>query len=751
MVIYQLSAGARCAKEPFCKSGIHLNSTQSQSQDRITKYGSLIVCLFLIISTLVAYVQILQHDFVYFDDHRYAFQNSDVMAGLTAESIRWAFTTTFAQFWHPLTWLSLMLDTQVFGVNPGGYLFTNLLLHICSTLLLFFILKRATGAIWQSGFVAALFALHPMHVESVAWIAQRKDVLSTFFWMLTLWCYIIYTQRPGAKIYLAVVLFLIMGLMAKPMLVTLPFVLLLFDFWPLGRLPATSSVKSAFLATLSLIREKIPLFLIVAAASIVAYLAQQGEGRIKSFAVLPMEERLFNVLVSYAAYIGKMMWPQNLACFYPMPDGYPLWQVGLCLFVLMLISGITIRCVRQYPFLSVGWLWYLGTLIPVIGFVKIGAFAFADRYTYVPLIGLFIMLAWGVPELLGRWDWKFRTTASAALAALALAVCLVTSWFQVRVWQNRATLWSHALQVTSDNYFAHNERGIVYRLQGRFDEATRHFFEALRIQPRYIPTYINLGNTFEDQEKTDEAITYYAEAARRQPMAPEPHLRLGILYRQRGELAKTVTHLRSFLEINPEDAFAHKYLAGTLLKLGKPDEAIRHYSESLRLQPANAEVHYNLAIALENQGKTAEAIENYSAALDLNPENADAHYNLANVMAKQQRFNEAIAHYQKSLAIKPDQIQPMNNLAFVYAEMQKYEEAILILRQLVELQPDNPQNYYLVASLYAKQNRIDESIKWLETAFSKGYINCDVINTDSDLEKVKISADYDDLMRRYCH
>ena len=715
----------------------------------VEKRATWVVCLFLVISTSIVYGQMLNHDFVYFDDQRYVADNSVVKAGLSVEGLTWAFSTTMAEFWHPLTWLSLMLDTQLFGLNPGGYLFTNLLLHILSTLLLFLFLKRATGSVWQSGFVAALFALHPLHVESVAWIAQRKDVLSTFFWMLTILSYGFYVQRPGCKTYLAVVLFLVLGLMAKPMLVTLPFALLLLDFWPLNRFKDTTSVKSACLSALALIREKIPLFAVITAASFVMYLAQKGEGRIKSLAVLALENRLANVLVSYTGYIGKMLWPKKLACFYPFPDAFPWWQVGGSFFILALISGFAIRYIRQYPFMIVGWLWYLGTLVPVIGFVKIGVFAMADRYSYVPLIGLFVMLAWGVPELLARW--QHRRIAAAGLAAVALVICLASTWFQVRVWQNRTTLFTHAVQVTTGNYLAHNGLGEQLRQERRFDEAIGHFLESLRIKPKYIPTYINLGYTYTAQNKIGQAIAYYSEAAQKKPNHPQPHQVLGILFEQQGELEKAVTHLKATLEIKPENAVAHRYLGNALLAQGKLPQAIHHYSESLRIQPANADVHYNLGIALEGLGKTAEAVEQYSLALARNPENADAHYNLANLLVRQQKYERAVAQYKKALAIQPDRIQALNNLAFAYASMQDYEKAISTLHQLARLQADNSQVHYLLSSLYAKQNQLAESIKWLETAFKGGFKNCDLIKTDQDLQNVRSSQDFHDLMSRYCN
>lgn len=725
-----------------------MTDSNSQSKIKGPRHISLKVCLFLIITTVMVYGQIVTHDFVEFDDDRYVNENPQVTAGLTAEGIHWAFSTTFAQFWHPLTWLSLMLDTHIFGISPGGYLATNLLLHIFNTLLLYIFFKRTTGSVWHSGFVAALFALHPLHVESVAWIAQRKDVLSTFFWMLTLLCYASYVKRPGFKTYLPVLLFLVLGLMAKPMLVTLPFALLLLDYWPLDRFQLPASFRSLYHCALSLICEKIPLFVVAGAASVVAYLAQQGEGRIKSLAVVSLESRVANALVSYAVYIGKMLWPFKLACFYPYPDAFQWWQVGGSFFLLVSISWFAVRFARSYPFLIIGWLWYLGTLVPVIGLVKIGAYAMADRYSYVPLIGISVILAWGVPALLSNKP--YRKVVYTGLGVFTIVLCLVMTWFQVRVWQNQYTLFSHAVEVTSDNYLAHNGLGRALKKQGELDEATNQFFEALRIKPDFLPTYINLGSIYYIQNKTDEAITYFSKAVQKNPNLVDAHNSLGMLYDQQGQTDKAIEHFRATLAIKPENVGAHKFLAKALVAQGKMDEAVYHYLELLRLQPANADVHYNLGIALENQGKLVEAGAQYSAALKINPEYANAHYNLANLMAKQGRFNTAIEHYLKTLSIDPNHIQALNNLAFAYASRNDYQKALSSLLQLAALQPDNPYVSYNIASLYANQHQITESIQWLETALKDGYKNCHHIETDDDLKNIRTAEGYDDLLNRYC-
>ena len=447
----------------------------------VQKYSTILVCLFLIVTTIIVYGRMLGHDFVYFDDNRYVAENARVKAGLSAANIKWAFSTLHLEFWHPLTWLSLLLDTRFFGVSPGGYLFTNLLLHILNSLLLFIFFNRATGAVWQSAMVAALFALHPMHVESVAWIAQRKDVLSSFFWMVTMIGYLYYVGRPGLKSYLAVLFPLVCGLMSKSMLITLPFVLVLLDYWPLGRFQYEGSAKPFLFALLKHLREKVPLIVAAAAAGLITYLAQQSGGGLKSTAAVSLADRLANALISYVAYLAKMLWPFQLACFYPFPDSFAGWRVGAAFLLLVLITGWAIRSTRRYPFVIVGWLWYLGTLIPVIGLVKIGAFSMADRYSYISLIGIFVIFAWAVPQLLSRLH--SRKAVMAGMATLALTVCTLTAASQVRYWQDGFSLFTHAQKVTSDNWFAHIALGRDLLRREKFEAATEQFFETLRLKP----------------------------------------------------------------------------------------------------------------------------------------------------------------------------------------------------------------------------------------------------------------------------
>jgi len=416
----------------------------------------LLITLILILCTLVIYWQVKDFNFAGYDDELYLTDNTHVQTGLTFESIKWAFTTFHAGNWHPLTWLSHMLDIELYGLNPIGHHWTSLQIHLTNTLLLFFVLQYMTGALWRSAFVAVLFALHPLHVESVAWVSERKDVLSTFFGMLTILAYIRYVKKRNLLRYSLVFILLSLGLMAKPMLVTMPFVLLLLDFWPLERLKYYFPDQSSKL--FSLIYEKIALFIPVVISSVLTILAQKEVGALYSFEALPITTRIANAFVSYAGYIIKTIWPQNLAVFYPHPFGeLSLWYVSLAALAIAGISFFSICSFKQRPYVAVGWFWYLGTLIPVIGLIQVGAQSMADRYTYIPLTGLFIIAAWGIPDLLKKWC--SNKIILVILSIIIISAFSTRSYFQIRHWKNSTAVFKNAVTVTDNNWLAYNNLG----------------------------------------------------------------------------------------------------------------------------------------------------------------------------------------------------------------------------------------------------------------------------------------------------
>jgi len=636
----------------------------NRTKELIVKHRDILVCLFLVMATLAVYWPVQNYDFVNFDDNKYIYENRYVQEGLTLESITWAFTTVHMSNWHPLTWLSHMLDYQFFGMNPGWHHLTNLLLHTANTLLLFLVFRKMTGSSWQSGFTAALFALHPLHVESVAWVSERKDVLSTFFWMLSMWSYIRYVQRPRIDNYLLVLLFFILGLMAKPMLVTLPFVLLLLDFYPLNRFqfqpPNGGADAQQRSIALRLFLEKIPLFVLAAMSSAMTFYAQNHGGAVVSLEDIPIQARMANALISYVYYIFKMIYPSKLAVLYPHPEILPWWRIsGACL-LLLSISFSAIRVIKQSPYFAVGWLWYLGTLVPVIGLVQVGNQSMADRYTYVPLIGIFIIIAWGVPELLAQW--RYRKVWLAASATAVLAILTATTWKQVGAWENSLTLFERTLKITSNNYLPHNNLGVALDEQGRTAEAIAHYLQALRIKPDYVDAYYNLGNALGKQGRTAEAIAHYLRALRINPDYVGAHYNLGNALGKQGRTAEAIAHYLEALRINPDFEDAHYNLGNALGKQGRTAEAIEHYLQALRIRPDFEKAHNNLGIALGEQGRTAEAIEHFFQALRIKPDFEDAHFNLAVALFSRGNIEGAIAHFRKALQINPDNIHAKNNL-----------------------------------------------------------------------------------------
>jgi tetratricopeptide (TPR) repeat protein len=646
----------------------------------------IIVYLFLVGATLVVFWQVANHEFVNFDDDRYVTENPHVQAGVTRQSIIWAFTTDDVANWHPLTWLSHMLDCQLYGVSPKGHHLTNLLFHLANTLLLFFVFKRMTGALWRSGFVAALFAVHPLHVESVAWVAERKDVLSTFFWMLTIWAYLRYIERPAVRRYVLTLFSLTLGLMAKPMLVTLPLVLLLLDYWPLDRLELNQSGSaspskrqgSLIVAKLKaqnfrLLWEKVPLFALAAISSIVTFVVQRSGGSLGGWNLYPLKIRIANALVSYVSYIGKMIWPQNLAVYYPYPGTIPIWQAAGAGLLLGLISMAVLRVARRHPYLAVGWLWYLGTLVPVIGLVQMGAQAMADRYTYVPLIGLFIMLAWGIPHLV--MSFRYRRIFLASAAGTVLAASLILTWTQLYHWKNSATLFQQALKVTANNYLAYNNLGNVLDRERKVKQAIAHYVKALQINPNFPSAHNNLGNALAGQGKMDEATAHYVKALQINPNFPKAHYNLGNVLAGQGKMDEAVAHYSKALQLNPDFAGAHNNLANVLEGQGKIKEAVFHFSRALEIKPDFAEVHFNLGNALARQGKLDEAQEHFSRALEHRSEFAEAHNSLGVILARKGRLDEAIVYFTEALRLKPGFLQAQNNLGIALHEARKLDEA----------------------------------------------------------------------------
>lgn len=576
----------------------------------------------LALLTIAVYAAVAHFEFVTWDDGNYV-RIDPVTSGLTWRGVAWAFTTATEPYWHPLTWLSHMLDVSLYGNEAGGHHVTNLIFHVANVLLLFGVFVRMTGAVGRSAFVAALFAVHPLHVESVAWVAERKDVLSTFFFLLTIWAYITYVRRPHVRRFLIVCLCYALGLMAKPMLVTLPLVLLLLDAWPLER-----ARRGAGSTWLGLVLEKAPLAAMAAAASVATFLIQRqtgamGDGSTEAF---PLGMRAVNAVVSYAAYLGQMIWPAGLSAFYPYPREIPIAAVLASVGVLAGLSMAAVRGARKRPYVLVGWLWYVGTLVPVIGFVQAGGQARADRFTYVPLIGIFVIVAWGAPELFARFRGSDRSSsertsirATTSAACAVILACSITAWFQVDTWRNSVTLWTHALDVTTDNDRAYNGLGAELGNRGKIDDAIGKFQEALRINPSFADAHANLAVALGLQEKFNEAIPHYAEALRLQPGHRE----------------------------------ARSHYAAALEAVGRLDDAVQQYEILLRTDPGQSDVRASLGLTLARQGKLQEAVEQERAAIRLAPSSAKAHYGLGVTLAALGQKDEAIRELTEVLRLDP--------------------------------------------------------------------------------------------------
>jgi tetratricopeptide (TPR) repeat protein len=659
-------------------------------------WAALLVCVLLGLATWLTFGHVLGNDFVNYDDPDHVYENPQVRAGLSAAGLRWALTTTHANnpCWQPLTWLSFMLDSDLQGTGPRGYHRTNLLLHVANTLLLFVFLWHVTGRVGRSGLVAALFALHPLHVESVAWVAERKDVLSTLFWALTLCAYAGYVARPGVVRYLLVLVPFALGLMAKPMLVTLPCLLLLLDYWPLGRWqPAGAPAPGAAglggpVPFRRLLAEKVPLFVVAAAASVGAFLAQRGA--LGSLEQLPFLPRLANALTAYATYLRQTFWPVGLAAFYPYPQRQvpPGPVVGAAL-LLVTLTVAFLAGARRWPYLAVGWLWFLGTLVPVIGLVQVGSHAHADRYTYVPLVGLFLLLVWGGADLLARF--RCPAALSATFAGLVLWACALVTWLQVCSWHDSVTLWRHALEVTADNYVAHDNLGVALSKQGKQAEALGHYAEAVRLNPNFAEARYNLGVALEERGQPEQAFEQYRAVVRLNPRHARAHYNLGVALWARGALDEAAEHYAAALEIDPRYASAWHNLGIVRWQQGRPDGAIACGRRAVELGPDVTRFHIALAFALCEQGRSEEGERHYGQARRLDPNWPRAISRDAWVLAthpdpkERSGANALLLARQACRAPGGRRPEALDTLAAALAESGHFEEAARTAREAVTL------------------------------------------------------------------
>jgi tetratricopeptide (TPR) repeat protein len=676
----------------------------------------LLVMLGLVAVTLFIYYQVRHFEFTGWDDPLYVVQNAEVSRGLTWHGVQWAFTTGHAANWHPLTWLSLMLDVQLFGVSPGSIHFTSVLLHMLNSLLLFWVLYRMTFAWGLSAFVAGLFAAHPLHVESVAWVAERKDVLSACFLLLTLWGYLAYVRRTAIKRYFLVLLLFVLALMAKPMAVTLPALLLVFDFWPLKRATLKRGQGRKWL---QLIREKLPLAIVAVIASVVTLVVQHHGKAMASSEVFPFGARVSNACVSCAMYLIQMLWPGNLSPFYPFHP-WPIWAISCSILGLAGISFLAFRNAESHPYFIAGWSWYLVTLLPVIGLIQVGDQSRADRYTYVPLIGIFIAIAWGASAKVPRrriFETALPVVGCAIIGGLALPAAS-----QAGYWRNSLVLWEHALATTAGNVHAnvnygfalmdkgdvsgaiahykealridpnfaeaHNALGVALLRQNQVMEASRHFQLALRIKPDFADAQGNMGIVLMRQGRHEKAVSYFKQALAAKPEDAKLHLDFGLALAEMGEQDEASGHFSEAIRINPDFVEPRIQLGNILLMQGDADKAMGCYREAIRIKPDSADAHTNLGVGLIGRGRLQEAALECGEALRLNSESPEAHLCMGNVFARTGRDSEAVDQFEQAIRIKPAYAEAHNNLATLLINKMRDKEALVHLSEAIKARPD---------------------------------------------------------------
>lgn len=679
----------------------------------------------LVAAIFATYWQVSTFEFISYDDGVYVTANETVQKGLTFQGIIWAFTTGHGANWHPLTWLSHLLDVSLYGEEPAGHHITSVILHAINAVLLFFLFKSMTGAVWESFFIAALFALHPLRVESVAWVSERKDVLSTFFWFVTMLAYVRFVRQPNPVRYLLVAAGLAVGLMAKPMLVTLPFVLLLMDFWPLNRFgafsagtrsPVHGSLRTpAFRSTaLGLFKEKIPLIAIVIISSIVTFLVQREGGAVARVDEFTIGDRFQNALMGYVRYLGKLVWPEGLAVFYPYNTE---WAVNQLAGAAIILAGVTLLAIfswRRLPFVTVGWFWYVGTLLPVIGLVQVGSQSIADRYTYVPVIGITVLMVWSIRELLVHRQQLGRIAVAAGFAVLV--VLASATWVQAGHWQNSIALFKHTAEVTTNNWVAHSNLGIAYTAENEYEEAIKHYRKAIEIHQKDPEAEHGLGVVLVKVGKIDEAIQHYLKALEIKPDHHEAFNNLGAAYAMQGRTEEAQKQYAEALRIKPDYAEAHNNFGSLLAEQGKLDEAIRHFSEALKVKPEYRDARNNLERAQSGHTGRAHDISLREEKLKTNPADVETRLELAGLLRDQGRMSDASEHYREVIRIRPNNIEARKALASLLSGQGKIQEAITELDEVIKIAPRNVDARNELGMLLGRAGRMNEAVKHLTEA-----------------------------------
>ncbi len=756
----------------------------------------LVACLALVVFVLLVYWQIRDYEFIVFDDDKYVTDNRHVKSGITWEGVKWAFSLKHKHdkmHWHPLTWLSHMLDCDLYGLNAGMHHNGNMILHALNSFLLFLGLYYMTGGFWKSFFVASIFAVHPINVDSVAWISARKNILSTFFWMLGILIYTRYTKQPGIYNYILFFVIFIAGLMAKTMLVTLPFVLLLFDFWPLKRIDLKSIGLKSYetgggsdtsgitgVTVFHAVVEKIPMFVISVFFVLLNSSVMKQYGTIVSTETISMTLRFENAVVSYICYLWKLFWPANLAVYYPYPDSIPLWHSGGAFGLLIGMTFIMVSLYKKMPYLPAGWFLYLGTMFPVIGFMQIGLWpAMADRWAYIPFIGIYVIIAWGGEEILRKLN--FSKTAVVTFSSAVIILLGTAAWWQAGFWKDSVTLFEHSLAVAEDNCQSRTNLGMGFVNKQKMADAEAQFKEAIRLCPDFDYAHNNLGNLLSRRGDIEGAVKHFSEAIRLNPGYKEAYNNLAVALVRLGRSDDAINHYRTALIIDPEYKEAHNNLALEYLKSGRASDAVKHFLEAVRIDPRFAEAYNNLGSVMQQSGDLRKAVELYKKALIINPDLQVVQKNLDRAIAAQaekektisnllkqlkenpgdhmlclkagnfykekMELGRALTYYKKALIIKPDFIEAKNGRAIVYAMQGEYEKALVLLKEVISIQPDEPKTYFYIAGIYSRQNKKKDAIEWLDKAIKKGYSRWDNIKTDKNLDNIRETQYYQKIIK----
>lgn len=699
-----------------------LNNSDIISGNKKIKY---LTVIFLIVACLIAYGRISGNSFVNFDDQIYITENSHIQSGINPGNIKWALGAVVCGNWHPLTVLSHTLDWTLFGANASYHHLINLLLHIGSVLFLFLFLNRATKNPWPSAFAAALLALHPLRAESVAWAAERKDVLSMFFGMASIYVYAFYAGNSKLSRYIFSLLLFAMALMSKPMMVTLPFLLMILDYWPLGRWQK-APVKSMSHQAIRLILEKVPFMLLTIASSIITMWAQNKDNAFSFMAHLSFPTRIANAVISYISYLGKIFWPVNLAVFYPYEFSFPLWKILISGLVLTVITIVVLCYIRKLPFLFAGWFWYLGTLVPVIGLIQVGDQAIADRYTYLPSIGIAIMLAWLISHLIKEDIYK-KLLLPATIAGIAILAIL--TWKQCGYWKNSIELYSHTLETTKNNYIAHNNIGLALAEERRFDEAIANYNEAIRILPVYYSAYNNRGLAYDAAGQYQQAIESYNQAIRIRPDDFAAYVNRGNTYTSMEQYQSAIQDFNTAIRLQPGCIQAYSNIGNIYIKLGQYQSAIENFNTAIRQKPDIAYFYIWRGNVYFDLNQYQSAYNDFSKAIQLNPNSADAYSNRGAVYAKSGQYQLAINDFNKTISINPDYTKAYINRAAIYGMLNQYHDVIKNLSEVLRLKPDDAAMYYNRGFAYAKTGQYNSAIDDFNTA---AYLKKDYVEAYKD-------------------